>query len=164
MPRPYSRGQSVEEEDDVALVAEGDFSDARGVFENAEDADDRRWIDRFAESFVVEADVAAGDGSAEGGAGFGEAVDGFAELPHHFGLFGAAKIEAIRGGDGPRAATSHVAGRYRDRGHCANARIQIAPAAHSLGGERKPALHGSWLRLLGAHDCRVARRRTRQSV
>src|SRR6266851_3114444 len=100
MLRPYRGIRSVEEEEDVAFVAEGDFQDARGVFEHAEHADDRRWIDRLAESFVVEADVAAGDGGAEGGAGFAETVDGFAELPHHFGLFGAAEIEAIRGGAG----------------------------------------------------------------
>src|SRR6202043_2912123 len=91
---------AIEQNDDIALVAERDFQDLRGIVENAKDADDRRGIDRFAESFVVEADVAAGDGRAEGGAGFGEAVDGFAELPHHFGLFRAAEIEAIRGGDG----------------------------------------------------------------
>src|SRR2546430_13590628 len=39
---------------------------------------------------------------------------GFAELPHHFGFFGAAEIEAIRGGDGPRAACGDVAGRFRN--------------------------------------------------
>src|SRR5258708_36170049 len=163
MLRPYKGIRSVQQKYGVTFLAEGDFQDVRGVVENAEDADDRRWIDRFAESFVVEADVAAGDGSAEGGAGFGEAVDGFAELPHHFGLFGAAKIEAIRGGDGPRAATSHVAGRFGDRVHCANARIQMAPAAIAVGGERKPALHASIPRNLDAPDCRIARPRTGQS-
>ncbi len=91
--------------------------------ENAEDTDDRRWIDGFAEGFVVEADVAAGDGRAEGGAGFGEAVDGFTELPHHFGFFGAAEVEAIRGGDGAGTAASHVAGRFGDGVHRADARI-----------------------------------------
>src|SRR6267378_2550063 len=148
MLRPYSRGRSVEEEDDVALVAEGDFQDLRGVVENAEDADDRRWIDGFAESFVVEADVAAGDGRAEGGAGFGEAVDGFAELPHHFGFFGAAEIKAIRGGDGPCAARGHVAGRFRDGVHGSHARIQLAPAAVAVRGERERALDDSCLRIL----------------
>src|SRR5260370_11083338 len=108
MLRHYSRGRSVEQDDDVAFLAESDFEDAGGVVENAEDADDRRWIDRLAESFVVEADVAASDGRAEGGAGCGEAVDGFTELPHHFGLFGTAEVEAIRGGDGPRAAGGYV--------------------------------------------------------
>src|SRR5712692_2995059 len=121
MLRPYNGIRSVEEEDDVALVAEGDLQDVRDVVEDAEDADHRRGVDRFAESFVVEADVAAGDGSAEGGAGFTETVDGFAELPHHFGLFGAAKIEAIRGGDGARAAGGHVAGRFGGGMHRADA-------------------------------------------
>src|SRR6266705_3553908 len=98
MLRPYSGSCSVEQDDDVAFLAESDFEDAGGVVENAEDADDRRWIDRLAESFVVEADVAASDGRAEGGVGFGEAVNGFAELPHHFGFFRAAEVEAVRGG------------------------------------------------------------------
>src|SRR5260370_30330397 len=157
MLRPYSRGQSVEEEDDVALVAEGDFQDARGVFENAEDADDRRGINGFAESFIVETDVAAGDGSAEGGAGFAETVDDFAELPHHFGLFGAAEVQAIRGGNGPRAARGHVAGRFRDGVHGANAGIQLAPTAIAVGGERQGALHDSRLRVLDAHNSGIAR-------
>jgi len=87
--------------------------------------------------FVIEADVAAGDGRAEGGAGLGEAVDGFAELPHHFGFFGAAEIEAIRGGDGPRAARGDVAGRFRNGVHGSHARIQLAPAAVAVGGERE---------------------------
>src|SRR5229473_1009387 len=157
MLRPYRGIRSVEEEDDVALVAEGDFQDARGVFENAEDADDRRGINGFAESFIVETDVAAGDGSAEGGAGFAETVDDFAELPHHFGFFRAAEIEAIRGGDGPRAARGHVAGRFRDGVHGANAGIELAPAAVAVGGERERALDDSCLRILDAHDSCVAR-------
>src|SRR5258708_8492796 len=137
MLRPYNGIRSVEAEDDVALVAKSNFQEVRGVFEHAEHADDRRWIDRLAESFVVEADVAAGDGSAEGGAGFAETVDRFAELPHHFGLFGAAEIEAIRGGDGARAAASHVAGGFRDGVHRAKARIQLPPPPVTLAG--KPA-------------------------
>src|SRR5258708_31008821 len=134
-----TRGGSaaIEEEEDVGFVTEGDFQDAGGVAENAEDADDRRWIDGFAESFVVEADVAAGNGRAEGSAGFGEAVDGFAELPHHFGLFGAAEVEAIRGGDGTRPAGGHVAGGFGNGVHRADAGIQLSPAAISVGGNRQ---------------------------
>src|SRR6266853_960480 len=157
MLRHYRRGRSVEEEQDVAFVAEGDFEDAGGVVENAEDADDRRWIDRLAESFVVEADVAASDGRAEGSAGFGEAVDGFAELPHHFGLFGAAEVEAIRGGDGTRPAGGHVAGGFGNGVHRADAGIQLAPAAIAVGGKREGALHGASLRILDAHDGGIAR-------
>src|SRR6267143_995976 len=161
----HHRGiRSVQQKYGVTFLAEGDFQDLRGVVENAEDADDRRRIDGFAKSFVVEADVAAGDGRAEGGAGFGEAVDGFAELPHHFGFFGAAEIEAIRGGDGPRAAAGYVAGRFRDGVHGANARIQLAPAAVAVRGERERALDDSCLRILDAHHCGVARSGPGQSI
>src|SRR5882762_1964537 len=159
MLRPYRGIRSVQQKYGVTFLAEGDFQDVRGVIENAEDADDRRWIDGFAESFVIEADVAAGDGRAEGGAGLGEAVDGFAELPHHFGFFGAAEIEAIRGGDGPRAACGDVAGRFRNGVHGSHARIQLAPAAVAVGGEREGALHDTRLWILDAHDGGIARTR-----
>src|SRR6266849_2355779 len=157
MLRPFNGSRSVEQNDDVAFIAEGDFQDAGGVVENTEDANDRGGVDGFAEGFVVEADVAAGDRRAEGGAGFGDAVDGFAELPHHFGLFGAAEVEAIRGGDGARAAGGHVAGGFGDGMHRADARIQLAPAAVAVGGEREAAFYGAGLRILDAHDGGIAR-------
>src|SRR5712692_7107881 len=144
---PYRGNRSVEDEDEVAFVVEGDFQDLRGVVENSKDANDRRRVDRFAKRFVVEADVAAGDGRTEGGAGFGEAVDGLAELPHHLGLFGAAEIEAIGGGDGARAARGYVPGGFRDRGQRAEAVGELAPAAVASCGARARALH-RWQRPL----------------
>ena len=42
----------------------------REVFDQADHAEHRRRIDVFAERFVVEADIAAGDRRAEGDAGF----------------------------------------------------------------------------------------------
>src|SRR5260370_34822973 len=137
MLRPYKRIGTIEEDDDVPFVAEGDFEDAGSVVEDAEDADDRRGVDGFAESLIVKADVAAGDRRAEGSAGFGETVGGFAELPHHFGLFGAAEGEAIRGGDGTRTARGHVAGRFGDGVHRADAGIQLDTAAGAGGGRRR---------------------------
>src|SRR5690348_11422304 len=103
MLRPYNGRRSVEEEDEVALVTESNLEDAGGVVEDTENADDRRRVDRLAQRLVVKADVAAGDGRAEGSAGFREAVDGFRELPHHFGLFRTTEVEAIRCSDGTRA-------------------------------------------------------------
>src|SRR5216683_3319863 len=158
MLRPYRGNRSIEQNDDVAFLTKGDFLDVRGVFDHAEDADDRRRVNGFAEGFVVEADVAAGDGRVEGGAGLGEAVDGFAELPHHLGLFGAAEIEAIRGGDGPRSAAGHVAGRFCDVMHGSYARIQLAPAAVAVSGQREGALYDSRPWILDAHDGRSSRR------
>src|SRR2546429_5736699 len=67
--------RTVEKKDDVARVAEGHFKHAGNVVENAEHADDGSGIDRFAEGFVVEADVASGDGRAESQRSFGYAVD-----------------------------------------------------------------------------------------
>ena len=149
--------RAIEQDDKVAGVAEGDFQDAGDIVKDAEHADHGRRVDGFAEGFVVEADVAAGDGRAEGGAGFGEAVDSFAELPHHLGLFRAAEIEAIRGGDRPRAAAGHIARGFGDRVHGANARIQLAPATIAVGGERQRAFCESCLRILDAHHCGITR-------
>src|ERR1700674_673049 len=136
----------------------------RGVVENAEDADDGGGVDGFAKGFVVESDVAAGNGRVEGGAGFGEAVDGFAELPHHFGLFGAAEIEAIGCGDRARAARSDVTGGFGDGVHGAYAGIQLAPAAVPVGREREGTLHDACVRIFDAHDGRIARAGASQSV
>src|SRR2546429_6772936 len=91
--------RTVEKKDDVARVAEGHFKHAGNVVENAEHADDGSGIDRFAEGFVVEADVASGDGRAESQRSFGYAVDHLRKLPHDFGLFRAAEVEAVRGGE-----------------------------------------------------------------
>src|SRR5713226_771567 len=45
-----SRGSvAIKEDDDITFVAEGDFEDAGRVVENAEDADDRRGVNGFAE-------------------------------------------------------------------------------------------------------------------
>src|SRR5215470_13717669 len=100
MLRRCSRGSTIEQDDNVAGGAERYFEQPCGIVENTEHADDRRRINRTAERFVVEADVAAGDRCTEGVARFGDAVDGFTELPHHFGFFRTAEIEAIGGSDG----------------------------------------------------------------
>ena len=85
-------------------------------------------------------------GMRERAAGFGDAVDGFAELPHHFGLFGIAEVEAIGGGPGARADGGDVARGFGDGVHRAGARIERAPAAVAAGGKRQRAL-----RALEAH-------------
>src|SRR5580658_9252372 len=123
MLRPYNRARSIEQQDEVAFGAKRDFQDAGCVVENAKDTDHRRRVDGFAEGFVVKADVSAGDGRAEFGAGDGETVDGFAELPHHIWFFRAAEIEAICRGDGTRAGCGDVAGSFGDGVHGADARI-----------------------------------------
>src|SRR6266571_2278059 len=156
--------RSVQQNYCVVGFAEGDLEGAGGVLENAQDADDRRGIDRFAEGFVIEADVPASDRRAQRGASFADSIDRLRKLPHQFGLFRAAEIEAVRGRDGPRAAASHVARRFRDGVHRAHTRIQLAPAAVAVGRERQRALYDARLRILDAHDRRIARARTGQRV
>ena len=74
------------------------------------------------------------------------------ELPHHFGLFGIAEIQAIRRGDRARARAGHVARGFGDGVHRAKARRKKAPAAVAVGRKRERAL-----RFLEAHHGGVAR-------
>ena len=75
-----------------------------------------------------------------------------AELPHHFGFFGIAEIQAIRGGAGARAHCGDVARGFGDGMHCADARIERAPAAVAVGGKREGAM-----RAFEAHDGGIGR-------
>src|SRR5690349_15874716 len=133
VPCPHGIGwrcaSTIEEDDGVTFVAEGDFEHAACVIEDAKDPDYRSRINRFAKSFVIETDVAAGDRSLERVAGFREALDSFAELPHHFRLLRATEIEAICGCDGTRAAGSDIASGFGDGVHRAEARTELAPSA-----------------------------------
>ena len=64
-PLRHRMRRAIEEQDRIAFVAKGRAERMVRIFENAEDAENRRGINRVAESFVVEADVAAGDGNVE---------------------------------------------------------------------------------------------------
>ena len=78
-------------------------------------------------------------------------------MPHHFRLFRAAEVEAIRGGNGACAAGGHVAGGFRNGMHGANARIELAPTTVAVSGEGERALHDAGLGVLDAHYCGIAR-------
>src|SRR5260370_2763871 len=87
-------------------------------------------------------------------AGFGDTVDRLRKLPHDMRLFGAAEVEAVGGADRNRSGSSHFAGRFGDRVHRTQTRIEIAPTAISV--ER----HGeSPLRSLDANHARISRSR-----
>ena len=72
------------------------------------------WIGDVA-GLVVEADVAAGDRDAEGGAAVGEAADRLGELPHYRRVLGRAEVQAVRHGQRPRAGRRHIAVRLGQR-------------------------------------------------
>src|SRR5579862_3977625 len=99
------------------------------VFKNSDDSDDRSRIDSFAQSFVVETYVAAGDRGIEFLAGLGDAVDDLRKLPHDVGLFGIAEVEAVGGADRCRSGASNFARGFRDGVHGAEPWIEIAPAS-----------------------------------
>jgi hypothetical protein len=74
--RVFAGGDGPEEKDGIAFTLEVRTDGFGYVVEDADDAEDGSGIDAFAAGFIIERDVAAGDGRAEGGAGFGDAVDG----------------------------------------------------------------------------------------
>src|SRR6202795_1734351 len=141
MLRRYNGNCSVDQGDYVAFLAKSDFQNFRGVVQNAENAYGWRGIDRFAERLVVEAYVAAGNGRAEIVAGYGQAVDRFAELPHDIRLFRAAEVQAIGRRDGTRTAARYVARGFGHGVHRAGTRIQLAPAPVAIRGKRQCALN-----------------------
>ena len=102
--------------------------------------EDRRGINAFAAGFVVERDVAAGDGRAERGAGFGDAVDGGGKLGHDLRLFGIAEVEAVGGGDGRGAGAGDFARGFGDGVHGAEFGIEVAPAAVAVERHGEAAL------------------------
>src|SRR5260370_27121855 len=111
MLRGYNGTGSVKQDNGVALFAEGDFQHTRSIFQDAQHANDWRRIDRLAERLVVKADVAAGNRRAQFVARNGQAINRFAELPHYFRLFRAAKVQAVRRRNRARAACSDIASR-----------------------------------------------------
>ena len=127
----------------VADRAKGHAQRAIRVFEQTENAKHRRGIDSLAQRFIVETNIAAGDGNPESGAGFGDAIHCFAELPHHFGLFRIAEIEAVSGGHRPRAATGYIARGFGHGMHRSKPGRELAPAAVSSHA-REPTL-SLWL-------------------
>ena len=84
-----------EEEDEVAGALEAIWNGFGYILEDADDADDRGGIDAFAAGLVVERDVAAGDGGAERGAGFGDAVDGWLSWAMISGFSGLPKLRQL---------------------------------------------------------------------
>src|SRR5215813_1747121 len=90
--RLFLRFRAIQQQNHISGIAESDLQRLRSVVEDAEDSDDRRGINGFAECLIVEADVSTGDGRAKRSASLAEAVNGLRELPHHFRFFRAAEI------------------------------------------------------------------------
>ena len=108
-------GDRPKKKDGVALGLEVRGNGFGNVVEDADDAEDGGRIDAFAAGFIVERDVAAGDGGGEGGAGFGDAVNGGGELGHDFRLLRVAEVEAVGGSHWGCAGAGYLAGGF---GYC----------------------------------------------
>ena len=66
------------------------------VIDQSDHRDGWRWIDYAGRAFVVERDIAASYSCAKRPAGFGDAFNGFAQLPEIFRLVRIAEVQAIR--------------------------------------------------------------------
>ena len=105
----------AEQDDVVPGALELPRHDSRRILEHADDADDRRRIDRLAVGLVVEADVATGDRHVERPARFGNARDRLDELPHDLGPLGVAEVQAVGGADRQRRRRTRRSARPRRR-------------------------------------------------
>ena len=88
-------------------------------------------------TFVVEADVAAGDGRAERAAGLGHAFDRFAELEEILRLVRVAEIEVVGDGERHGAGAGEVARSFGDGDAGAFARILPAVDARCSPWRRR---------------------------
>src|ERR1700719_2901989 len=94
------------------------------VFENSDHPNHRSRVNTLAESFVVEADIAAGNRRIKFLASFGNPVNRLRKLPHNVRLFWVAEIETISSADRSCSGASYFAGGFGDRVHGAETRIE----------------------------------------
>ena len=62
-------GDWLQQQNGIAGLVEVAGYSLAHIFQNANDTDDRSWINAFAARFVIQRNIAAGDGGAEGDAG-----------------------------------------------------------------------------------------------
>src|SRR5450631_954503 len=147
-----SRNWSGDEQHSVAGLLEFRWDGAGNVVENADDAEHRRGIDAFAACLVIEAHVAAGDGSSQCVAGLGNAVNGGRELRHDLWLLRITEVEAICSSHWHRSRAGDFARAFCDRVHGAKPGVEIRPSAIPIEGHSQSALMSRCTRLLDAHD------------
>src|SRR5207248_2031501 len=99
-----------EQQHDVARSPKPAAHHTIRVFEEPDDPDYRRRIDRLSIRFVVEAHVAAGNGHAERPAGRTDSFDRLRELPHDGGTFRVAEVETISRAQGTRTHACNISG------------------------------------------------------
>src|SRR5207253_9022500 len=95
-PRIVAGSGAAEQYHAAAGILERDGDRRRGLHES-DNTDDGRGVDAFAEGFIVEADVAAGDRGVEEAAGVGHALDRLHQLRHDLGPVRVAEALAVAG-------------------------------------------------------------------
>ena len=132
----------AEQHQGVLLVVrrQGVRDGLRNVLDDTEHTNNRGRQDRGLAGLVVEGDVAAGDRDFQFGGAVCQAVDCFAELPHHVRVFRGAEVQAVgyceRGG----AGDGDVAVGLCQCQACAHVRVQVGVAARCVGGDSNAAV------------------------
>src|SRR3712207_2492065 len=119
--------------DHIPLALEAWGGMALRVMQEPDHADDGRRVDSPCLRLVVEADVAAHDGGAEGSAGFCHPLYAPDELVVVLLSLGTAEVQAVGERDRLRPDAREVAVRLGDRGRAATLRVEVAVAAPPVG-------------------------------
>ncbi len=108
------------------------------VFQDAEQADHGRRINRTALGFVVERDVAANHRRPEHETCLGDAADGVLERVIDLEFLRVPEVQAVGYGDWCGAGADHVARRFGDSNRAAGIWVEVAEAAVAIGRDRDP--------------------------
>src|SRR2546423_1648610 len=104
-------------------------------FNQADHRDRGRWIDRTTGILIVKADVPAGHRRIESAASFGEAANGFSQLPKNFRLKRIAKIQIVGGAERSSAGTGEVSRSFRNGNLAAFIWIEVDVSRVAINGE-----------------------------
>ena len=147
----------ADQEDLVTSLLEGLGGDVRRVVDAADHGDGGGRVDRTGGAFVVEADIAAGDGDVEGAASLGDSLHGGAELVEVLRLVGVAEVEVVGDTERNGSRAGQVAGALGDGDARTDRGIEAAVDGVAIGGGGEDLV-----RLADNEDGRVGSREDRR--
>ena len=113
-------------------LSEVGFHREVNIFQNANHPDHRRRINPLSQSLVIQAHIAAGDGSAQRFTGLAYAVDHLRELPHDLWFFRIAEVQAVGSGNRSRAGAGDITRGFSDGVHGSQFGIEPTPESVAI--------------------------------
>src|ERR1051326_3264919 len=95
------------------------------IFVDSDDSKHGGGIDALTQSFVIKADIPAGNGDFQLFTSFSDSVNNLRELPHDVRLFGISEVQTVRGSDRNCAAAGYVTSSFGDGMHGSEAGIEV---------------------------------------